>query len=56
MDKTLSYLISAGIIAFGILIVASPVVVGSSAAWTLTGLLPLVVGSISLYQVISSPG
>jgi hypothetical protein len=53
MDKALSYLISAGIIAFGVWIVVGTVTTGSPLAWTLSGLLPLLVGSISLYQVVS---
>jgi hypothetical protein len=53
MDTALSYLISAGIIAFGVWIVAGTVTAGSPMAWTLTGLLPMVVGSVSLYQVVS---
>jgi len=52
MDTALSYLISAGIIAFGVWIVAGTVTAGSPMAWTLTGLLPMVVGSVSLYQVV----
>jgi hypothetical protein len=53
MDTALSYLISAGIIAFGVCIVVGSAATGSSLAWTLSGLLPLLVGSISLYQVVS---
>jgi hypothetical protein len=52
MDKALSYLISAGIIAFGVWIVVGTVTTGSPPAWTLSGLLPLLIGSISLYQVV----
>jgi hypothetical protein len=52
MDTTLSFLISAGIIAFGVWIVVGTVTAGSPPAWTLTGLLPVVVGSVSLYQVV----
>ncbi len=52
MDATLSFLISAGIIAFGVWIVAGTVAAGSPLTWTLMGLLPVVVGSISLYQVV----
>jgi hypothetical protein len=50
MDTALSYLISAGIIAFGVWIVVGTVTAGSPMAWTLV---PIVVGSISLYQVVS---
>jgi hypothetical protein len=53
MDTTLSYLISAGIIAFGVWIAVGTVTAGSPMAWTFAGLVPIVVGSISLYQVVS---
>jgi len=57
MDTAFSFLISAGIIAFGIWafgiwIVAGTIAAGSPLAWTLMGLLPVIVGSISLYQAI----
>jgi hypothetical protein len=52
MDAALSYLISAGIIAFGVWIVVGTVTAGSM-TWTFAGLVPMVVGSISLYQVVS---
>jgi hypothetical protein len=51
MDATLSFLISAGIMAFGVWIVVGTVIAGSPMAFT--GLVPMVVGSISLYQVVS---
>jgi hypothetical protein len=53
MDATLSFLISAGIMAFGVWIVVGTVIAGSPMAWKFTGLVPMVVGSISLYQVVS---
>jgi hypothetical protein len=53
MDATLSFLISAGIMAFGVWIVVGTVIAGSPMAWTFTGLVPTVVGSISLYQVVN---
>jgi len=53
MDTAFSYLISAGIIAFGVWIVVGTVTAGSPMAWTFTGLVPMVVGTISLYQVVS---
>jgi hypothetical protein len=53
MDTALSYLISAGIIAFGIWIVVGTVTAGSPMVWTFAGLVPTVVGSISLYQAVS---
>jgi hypothetical protein len=52
MDAAFSFLISAGIIAFGIWIVAGTIAAGSPLVWTLTGLLTVIVGSISLYQRI----
>jgi uncharacterized membrane protein YiaA len=45
MDAAFSFLISIGIIAFGIWIVAA-----TPLAWALMGLLTVIVGSISLYQ------
>jgi hypothetical protein len=50
MDTVVSYLISVGIIAFGVWIVAGTIAAGSPLAWTLMGLLPVIVDSISLYQ------
>jgi putative Mn2+ efflux pump MntP len=50
MDAAFSFLISIGIIAFGIWIGASSIAAGSPLAWTLMGLLTVIVGSISLYQ------
>jgi hypothetical protein len=52
MDAVLSFLISTGIIVFGGLIVAGTVTAGSPLAWTFMGLLPLIVGSLSLYEAI----
>jgi cadmium resistance protein CadD (predicted permease) len=51
MDKVFSFLISAGLIAFGILVVvfAAKTASGSSLVWTLMGLMPVVVGLISLF-------
>jgi hypothetical protein len=53
MDATLSFLMSAGIMAFGVWIVVGTVIAGSPMPWTFTGLVPMVLGSISLYQVVS---
>jgi hypothetical protein len=53
MDTALSYLISAGIIAFGVWIILGTLTAGTPLAWTLLGLLPVLVGSISLYQLVS---
>ena len=49
MNTVLSLLISAGIIAFGVWIVAGTLAAGSPLAWTLMGLLTVIVGLISLY-------
>jgi hypothetical protein len=52
MDRALSLLISAGIAAFGVWIIGYTMASGSSLGWTLMGILPLILGSISLYQAI----
>ena len=49
MNAAFSFLISVGIIAFGIWIVAGTIAAGSP-SWALMGLLTVIVGSISLYQ------
>ena len=49
MDEALSFLISAGIIAFGIWVVAGTIAAGWPLAWTLMGLLAVTIGLISLY-------
>jgi hypothetical protein len=49
MDTALSFLISVGIIAFGVWIVASTIAAGWPFAWPLMGLLAVIVGSLSLY-------
>ncbi len=53
MDAAFSFLISAGIIAFGIWIVAGTIAAGSPLAWTLMGLLTVIVGSISLIKQLA---
>ena len=50
MDTVLSFLISAGIIAFGIWIVAGTIAAGAPLTWIFMGLLPVLVGSVSLYE------
>jgi hypothetical protein len=52
MNAAFSFLISIGLIAFGIWIVAGTIGAGSPFAWALMGLLTVIVGSISLYQAI----
>ena len=50
MNAAFSFLISIGIIAFGVWIVANAIAAVSPLAWPLMGLLTVIVGSISLYQ------
>jgi hypothetical protein len=50
MNAAFSFLISVGIIAFGVWIVVSSIAAISPLAWPLMGLLTVIVGSISLYQ------
>lgn len=52
MDRALSLLISAGIAAFGVWIIGYTIASGSPSGWALMGILPIIVGSISLYQAI----
>jgi hypothetical protein len=52
MDAAFSFLISIGIVAFGVWIVASSIAAVSPLGWTVMGLLAAIVGSISLYQAI----
>jgi hypothetical protein len=48
MNDAFSFSISIGIIAFGIWIAAGTIGAGSPLAWVLIGLLPVIVGTISL--------
>jgi hypothetical protein len=52
MDTAVSYLISVGLIAFGvwIVVVAAHAASGSLLVWTLVGLIPVIVGLISLFD------
>jgi hypothetical protein len=52
MDTVLSLLISVGIIAFAVRIVAGALAAGSPLAWTVMGLLTAIVGLISLYGAV----
>jgi hypothetical protein len=52
MNDAFSLSISVSIIAFGIWIAAGTIGAGSHLAWTLVGLLPVIVGSSSLYLAI----
>ena len=48
MDMVLSFLISAGIIAFGVWVVVGTITAGWSLAWTIMGIFPIIVGVLSL--------
>jgi hypothetical protein len=52
MDTALSYLISIGLIAFGVWIVAAKAASGSLLVWTFVGLIPVVVGLFRLFSGI----
>jgi hypothetical protein len=49
MDMVLSFLISAGIIAFGVWVVVGMITAGWPLAWTIMGLLAILVGVLSLF-------
>jgi hypothetical protein len=49
MNDAFSFLISLGIVGFGIWIIGGTIAAGSPLGW-LVGLLTVIVGSISLYQ------
>ena len=52
MNAVLSFLISAGIIAFGLWIITCAIEAGSSLGFPLMGILPVAIGSISFYGTI----
>jgi hypothetical protein len=52
VNDAFSISISVGIIAFGIWIAAGTIGAGSPSAWMLIGLLPVIVGTISLCLAI----
>ena len=52
MNDAFSLSISVGIIAFGIWIAAGTIGAGSPLAWALMGLLPVIIGTISLSLAI----
>jgi hypothetical protein len=56
MDRALSLLISVGIAAFGVWIIDYTMASGSPLGWTLMGILPIILGSISLYQEMGEAG
>jgi hypothetical protein len=49
MDTVLSFLISAGIIVFGVWVAAVTIAAGLPLAWPLMGMLAVIVGSISFW-------
>lgn len=52
MNDAFSFSISIGIIAFGIWIASGTIGAGAHLAWILIGLLPVIVGTISLYLAV----
>jgi hypothetical protein len=56
MNAAFSFLISVGIIAFGVwvVVVAAKTAPGSLLGWTLIGMIPVAVGLISLFSEIRS--
>jgi hypothetical protein len=52
MNAVISFLISAGIIAFGLWIITYAIEAGSPLGFTLMGILPVAIGSISFYGTI----
>ena len=50
METAVAYLISVGITACGIWVVAGTIAAGSPLAWTLAGLATVTVGSLSLFE------
>ena len=54
MDTAFSFLISAGIIVFGVWVVAGTITAGWP--WTLMGLLAVIVGLLSFMRLFGMPG
>jgi hypothetical protein len=54
MDAAAAYLISVGIAACGIWIVAGSLAAGAPWAWTLAGLATITVGSLSLFEQVKT--
>ena len=52
MNAVLSFPISAGIIVFGLWIITCSIEAGSPIGFTLMGILPVAIGSISFYGAI----
>jgi hypothetical protein len=53
-ETALAYLISVGIAAYGIWIVAGTLSAGSPLPWTLAGLATVTIGSLSLFEQIKA--
>jgi hypothetical protein len=56
MDMVFSFLISAGIIAFGVWVAAGTITAGWPLAWALMGLLAVIVGLLSFMRLFGMPG
>jgi hypothetical protein len=56
MNAVLSFLISAGIIAFGLWTITCSIATGAPIGFTLMGILPVAIGSVSLYGAIGEAG
>ena len=54
METAVAYLISVGITACGIWIVAGTLAAGSPLAWTLAGLVTVTIGSLSLLEQVKA--
>jgi hypothetical protein len=52
MNTVLSFLISAGIIAFGLWVITCSIETGAPIGFPFMGILPVAIGSISLYDAI----
>ena len=55
METAIAYLISVGIVACGIWVVAYTLAAGSPLAWTLAGLTTVTIGSFSLFEQFKAP-
>ena len=55
VDRALAHLISAGIVAFGVWTIVHAIGSGAPFAWTLLGILPVLVGFVSVYHETRVP-
>jgi hypothetical protein len=55
VDRALAHLVSAGIVAFGVWTIMHAMGSGAPLAWTLLGILPLLVGLVSVYHETKVP-